>query len=91
MHDCESDDRYSEATSSEGGIWELLKLKQEGVIFEASIGLNSAAYALKMINDIEQRIHLSDNSIDRNSIPMLDSVMIAGSWNLMDQVSIVLK
>lgn len=53
-----------------GGLEALVKMREEGLIKDVSIGVNRAESALKIIR----------------SAPMgsLDTVMIAGCWNLLD-------
>jgi D-threo-aldose 1-dehydrogenase len=54
-----------------GGVAELVKLREEGFINEVSLGMNDAYFVQRMLND--------------NPAGTFDSVMMAGSWNLLDQ------
>ena len=70
IHDAETPERF-EAAMSGGGVAALARLRAQGKIAEVSLGMNDAAYVLRMI---------------RESAPgTFDSVMMAGSWNLIDQ------
>ena len=54
-----------------GGVAELVKLREEGLINEVSLGMNDANFVRRMLHD--------------NPAGTFDSVMMAGSWNLLDQ------
>ena len=70
IHDAETPERF-EAAMSGGGVEALVRMRERGDIDEVSIGMNDPSYVLRMI---------------RESAPgTFDSVMLAGSWNLIDQ------
>mmetsp|Transcript_779 Transcript_779/g.3020 ORF Transcript_779/g.3020 Transcript_779/m.3020 type:complete len:400 (+) Transcript_779:234-1433(+) len=71
VHDCETD-FLLEQTLGEGGALEgIARLKREGKISSVGIGVNDPEYALRVLQ--------SPRGKD------VDCVMIAGSWNLLDQ------
>ena len=70
IHDAEDEARYNEAVNG-GGVAELVRLREAGLINEVSLGMNDAYFVQRMLND--------------NPIGTFDSVMMAGSWNLLDQ------
>ena len=70
IHDAEDEARYNEAVNG-GGVAELVKLREEGLINEVSLGMNDANFVRRMLHD--------------NPAGTFDSVMMAGSWNLLDQ------
>lgn len=70
LHDCESEAKFEAATAPDGALAELVRLKHEGHIQDISLGMNDSSYALRLL---------------RISPPQsIDSVMIAGCWNLLD-------
>ena len=70
IHDAEDEARYAEAVNG-GGVAELVKLREAGFINEVSLGMNDAYFVQRMLHD--------------NPAGTFDSVMMAGSWNLLDQ------
>ena len=73
IHDCESDSSIAAVLATalcDGGLAALVKMRADGLISEVSLGVNDASAALKILT----------------SCPLgsLDSIMIAGSWNLLD-------
>jgi len=71
LHDCENEHHFQTATSAtNGGLGALLQLREEGLIEDVSLGMNSAQYALKLIRAAPHG--------------GINSVMIAGCWNLLD-------
>lgn len=78
IHDCESVSSINETlaelgespASSSGGLATLVKLRSDGIIGEVSLGLNDADVALSILRQA--------------SVGSLDSIMIAGCWNLLE-------
>ena len=70
FHDAEDEARYNEAVNG-GGVAELVRLREAGFINEVSLGMNDAYFVQRMLDD--------------NPHGTFDSVMMAGSWNLLDQ------
>ena len=70
IHDAEDEARYAQANAG-GGVAELVKLRDDGSIREVSLGMNDASFVRRMLED--------------NPPGTFDSVMMAGSWNLLDQ------
>ena len=78
VHDCESLSSINEtlaelresSTSTSGGLAALVKLRSDGIISEVSLGLNDADVALSILR--------------RAPVGSLDSIMIAGCWNLLE-------
>ena len=70
IHDAETPERFEAATTG-GGVRALTALRDAGTISEVSLGMNDASYVLRMIRE--------------NPPGTFDSVMMAGSWNLLDQ------
>lgn len=73
MHDCDSPERYSDAVRDDGAFAGLRELRQAGKIKEVSLGCNEPEYIMRCIKELPPGT--------------LDSVMVAGTWNLLDQVS----
>lgn len=74
VHDCESD-ALLEATISpgNGALAGLHSLKASGKVESIGLGVNDPSYALKAL------------SAPKGVGQMIDTVMIAGKWNLLDQ------
>mmetsp|Transcript_15179 Transcript_15179/g.14577 ORF Transcript_15179/g.14577 Transcript_15179/m.14577 type:complete len:355 (-) Transcript_15179:175-1239(-) len=70
LHDCESNVHIDAVLSSNGGLGALVKMRGEGVIKDVSVGVNRADSALKIVKSAP--------------VGSLDSLMIAGCWNLLD-------
>ena len=75
VHDCESDAVLEAAGGEDGAIASLASLRAAGKIKHAGIGVNDASYAMRAL-------HMRGGDID--------VVMIAGSWNLLDQSALSL-
>ena len=70
IHDCESESKFISAISENGGLAELVKMRSEGLIKEVSLGMNDPHFALRIL---------------RTAPPgTIDTIMIAGCWNLLD-------
>merc|ERR1719356_389527 len=70
LHDAENPKRWEEATEK-GGIEAMLELRAQGKIHEVSMGFNSSEYLLKYIR--------------RYPTGTVDTIMMAGCFNLIDQ------
>lgn len=70
IHDAETTERFEDAMRG-GGVRALAALRDSGAISEVSLGMNDASYIMRMLNE--------------NEPGTFDSVMMAGSWNLLDQ------
>ena len=70
IHDAETAERFEEAVRG-GGVRSLAALRDSGAVSEVSLGMNDASYIMRMLNE--------------NEPGTFDSVMMAGSWNLLDQ------
>ena len=70
IHDAETPERF-EAAMEGGGVRALTALRDAGRVSEISLGMNDAAYVLRMLRE--------------NPPGTFDSVMMAGAWNLLDQ------
>lgn len=70
LHDCESEEKFEASVAPNGALSALVKLKQQGLIQEVSLGMNDATYALRILR--------------ASPAESIDSVMIAGCWNLLD-------
>lgn len=80
IHDCESPSDIATVlatTTAGGGLVELVKMRGDGLICDVSIGLNDAGAALTILRGAPEG--------------SLDSIMIAGSWNLLDHSEICLE
>ena len=71
VHDCETEHLLDLATGKDGALSGLSALKKEGKIKSLGIGVNDPDYALRAIRS--------------SAGHLIDTVMIAGSWNLLDQ------
>lgn len=72
VHDCESEERINQLLHPEsGGMWELVRMRADGVIQEIGLGMNDAKSCLRILNAVPAGT--------------IDSVLIAGVWNLIDQ------
>lgn len=70
LHDAEDDSKFEEATQ-QGGIDAMVQLRREGKVKEISLGFNKAEYLLKFLR--------------RYPKGTFDTLMSAGSFNLIDQ------
>lgn len=70
IHDCEDDNSIHDVLN--GGLLALLELKNNNKIEDISFGLNSASVALRILREAK-KIKIK-----------VDSIMIAGSFNLID-------
>jgi D-threo-aldose 1-dehydrogenase len=70
LHDAETLDRFQDVLKYNSRKT-LIELKQQGVVDEISLGMNDPEYILGMLK--------------QHPIDTFDKVMMAGSWNLMDQ------
>lgn len=80
IHDCESPSDIATVLapiSFGGGLVQLVKMRADGVIHDVSIGLNDAGAALAILRAAPEG--------------SLDSIMIAGSWNLLDHSELCLE
>ncbi|CAK9081694.1 unnamed protein product [Durusdinium trenchii] len=73
VHDAEDPERWEEACGPTGAVATLLSLKERGEIGQVSLGFNSVAYLMK--------------TILKYPIGTFDSIMMARTWNLLDQSS----
>lgn len=72
VHDCERPESVEELLrEDDGGLWELLRLRDAGACAHVSLGMNDAAFALSILR--------------RAPMGAFDSILIAGAWNLIDQ------
>jgi len=71
VHDAEDEERFAQAMAPGGGIDALVELRSKGAIKSVSLGMNDAAYVLRMLQG--------------KPPGTFDSIMSAGSWNLIDQ------
>jgi len=71
LHDAESPEYYYTATQKGAAVDELVKIKQDGLVDEISLGMNDASYILKFIR--------------KYPVGTFDNIMLAGCWNLVDQ------
>jgi D-threo-aldose 1-dehydrogenase len=76
LHDADTDDLFREAAAEESGALAVLAQLGPNAIHGASLGLNVANVALRYL-------HHSPSGV-------FTSVMIAGSWNLLDQSALPL-
>ena len=70
IHDCEDENSIHDVLN--GGLSALLELKSKGKIQEVSFGLNNSKCAIRILKEAKRR-----------SLKV-DSIMIAGSFNLID-------
>lgn len=70
LHDAETMDRFNDVIKY-NSINTLLGLKQQGLINAISIGMNDPRYILRILESYPGAV--------------FDNVMMAGSWNLLDQ------
>ena len=80
IHDCESPHAIGTVLapiSCGGGLVELIKMRADGLIHDVSIGLNDAGAALAILRGAPEEA--------------LDSIMIAGSWNLLDHSELCME
>ncbi|QDZ22507.1 aldo-keto reductase domain-containing protein [Chloropicon primus] len=74
VHDCETEEILARATATgkaAGALAGLGKLKREGKVGSIGIGVNDPEFALRALKS--------------SCGYLIDTVMIAGSWNLLDQ------
>ena len=71
MHDAEDEERFAEATAPGGAVDTMIELRQRGEIKEVSLGMNSADYLLRYVQQYPEGT--------------FDNIMMAGCWNLIDQ------
>jgi D-threo-aldose 1-dehydrogenase len=77
VHDCERDHDILELLHPDtGGLWELVRMREEGVICHVGLGMNDPTAALRILSVCPEGT--------------LDSVLIAGAWNLLDQSALPL-
>ena len=72
VHDAETEERFAAAMKpGSGAVDGMVQLRKEGLLTNVSIGMNDASYVLRMI--------------EGKPTGTFNSVMLAGSWNLLDQ------
>jgi len=72
IHDADDAERLAQTLAQpDGGILGMVELRRRGLIKEVSLGMNEPAAILKVIRAFPPGT--------------LDSVMVAGAWNLIDQ------
>jgi len=71
LHDAEDEERFAEATAPGGAVDTMIELRQRGEIKEVSLGMNSADYLLRYVQQYPEGT--------------FDNIMMAGCWNLIDQ------
>jgi len=69
LHDCETEERYAVATQDRSGVEALIELKRQGKVKKIGLGMSISSFALRFLHKYKG---------------FLDSVMLAGQWNLMD-------
>ncbi len=72
LHDAETDEKFNLATTL-GSIEAMVGMKEQGMVNTVSLGMNDPKYIMKFLD------------IYSYGSNKLDSIMMAGSWNLMDQ------
>mmetsp|Transcript_7829 Transcript_7829/g.22234 ORF Transcript_7829/g.22234 Transcript_7829/m.22234 type:complete len:403 (-) Transcript_7829:40-1248(-) len=72
LHDCEQPSRFEAAMAAGGGVEALLSAREEGLVNEVGLGMNDPYWILRILRE-------------HNRARELDSVMMAGRWNLLDQ------
>lgn len=78
VHDCENEESFlATVDPRDGGLQALVKLREAGEIADVSIGVNNSDYALRILKDVPSGT--------------LNSIMIAGCWNLLEQQSSCLE
>lgn len=76
VHDCETEERYAQATAPGAAIDTLVRMRQEGTIRYVSVGVNTPSFLIRLAE-----------AYPRGTF---DSFLIAGSWNLLDQSALEL-
>tara|TARA_B110000977_G_scaffold127702_3_gene163171 strand:+ start:30986 stop:32164 length:1179 start_codon:yes stop_codon:yes gene_type:complete len=71
VHDAEDDLRFNSAVADGGGVDALVELRTRGKIQAVSLGMNDPVYVKRMITE--------------KPSGTFDSIMSAGTWNLIDQ------
>jgi len=69
LHDAEDEERYAEASAPGGAIETMIKLREEGIVQEISLGMNKHEYIFKFLKKYPRQF---------------DNVMLAGCFNLID-------
>lgn len=73
VHDAEDPERWEETCSPDGAIAVLVSLREKGEIGQVSLGFNSVPYLMK--------------TIQKYPNGTFDNIMMARTWNLLDQSS----
>jgi len=71
IHDAEDSDRWEEACSQDGAVNTLVSLRSRGEIGQVSLGFNKVDFLMK--------------TILRFPVGTFDNIMVARTWNLLDQ------
>mmetsp|Transcript_12932 Transcript_12932/g.24422 ORF Transcript_12932/g.24422 Transcript_12932/m.24422 type:complete len:357 (-) Transcript_12932:94-1164(-) len=73
IHDAETQERWEEACSADGAVSTLVSLRSRGEIGQVSLGYNSVEYLMKTIQAFP--------------VGTFDNIMVARTWNLLDQTA----
>merc|ERR1712151_1107095 len=71
-HDCETEERFTQFTT-QGGMDAMIAFKQDGTVGELSLGMNDHTFILRLIQKYPNTV---------------DSIMLAGCFNLIDNHAI---